>query len=435
MGRLTRCLPAAVLVAFLLVAALPLPALGFSGFGSLSADATYGESMTFRVALPGGAPERLELLLQFAGDDATFVAPVEAQGDSATYVWDASADHVTPNTQITYAWRATDGGAMTLSREGSLLYDDDRPGLDWTSAQLGNATVHWYGGDEAIARRFGELAADGAGRAEALLGHEMTGSVDIFVYDSQEDFFGALGPGAREWTGAATYPAIRTIFMWLGAGPNSYLETAIVHEVTHVVFNDATENPFHEPAKWLNEGLASWAEQQGAGQERSTVSFEASGGGLFSFDAISLAFPISDRGSRLAYAQGATMVDMIVAEHGRDAIAGIASAYRQGASDAEALEAGTGVAAQELYAEYFASFDVSEPQAVEPAPIPPSNVRKAGEAPAAPGSSASAGQQPTPAGSVDGVAPWLAVGSALLVLVTVVAVLVRSGRRGRRGAL
>ncbi len=434
MGRLTRPLLAALFVSSVVAAALPLPALGFSGFGSLSADATYGESMTFRVALPGGPPDRLELLLQFAGDDATFVAPVEAQGDSASYVWDASADHVTPNTRITYAWRATDGGTVTVSRQGTLLYDDDRPGLDWSSAQLGNATVHWYGGDESIARRFGELAADGAGRAEDLLGHEMTGPVDIFVYDSQDDFFGALGPGAREWTGAATYPGIRTIFMWLGAGPSSYLETAIVHEVTHVVFNDATENPFHEPAKWLNEGLATWAEQQGASEERSTVTFEASGGGLFSFDAISLAFPISDRGSRLAYAQGATMVDMIVAGHGRDAIAGIAAAYRQGASDAEALEAGTGVTAEQLVAEYFGSFDVAEPRAVDPAPIPPSNVRKAGDVQAAPGTSTSpTPDEAAPVNSVSGVAPWLAVGGALLVLAAVVAVLVRSGRRGGPG--
>jgi hypothetical protein len=434
-GRLTRCLPAALFVASILLAALPLPALGFSGFGPLSADATYGESMTFRVALPGGPPDRLELLLRFAGDDATFVAPVETQDDSASYVWDASTEHVTPNTQITYAWRATDGDAVTVSRQGSLLYDDDRPGLDWSSAQLGNATVHWYGGDESIARRFGELAADGASRAEQLLGHEMAGPVDIFVYDSQDDFFGALGPGAREWTGAATYPGIRTIFMWLGAGPDSYLETAIVHEVTHVVFNDATQNPFHEPAKWLNEGLATWAEQQGANEERSTVTFEASGGGLVSFDAISLAFPISDRGSRLAYAEGATMVDMIVAEHGRDAVAGIAGAYRQGASDAEALEAGTGVAAEELYAEYFSGFDVAEPQPVEPAPMLPSNVRKPGDASAPPTSATPAPSDASPADAAAGLAPWLAVGSALLVLVAVVAVLVRSGRRRSREPL
>ncbi len=378
MGRLIRLLMGVAVAAGATVAWHPAVALGFTGFGATSADATYGVSMTFRVELEGGPPDRLELLLRMSGDDGLFVAPVQASGDGAQYVWDAADRHLTPNTRVTYAWRATDGGQVQVSPEGSLLYDDDRPGLDWRSTRLGEATVHWYGTAETIARGLGELAADGAANAEALLGHDMRGAVDIFVYDSQEDFFGALGPGAREWTGAATYPALRTIFMSLTSGDQAYRERTLVHEVTHVVFNDATDNPFHEPAKWLNEGLASWAESQSADAERSEVEFEASNDGLFAFEAIAEQFPIGERGARLAYAQSATMVDMIVAEHGRQAIAEIAAAYRDGASDSEALEAGTGQSAEELYAGFYAEFGVEAPQPVPPAPILPSDVRRPG---------------------------------------------------------
>jgi hypothetical protein len=380
--------------------AQPPGALGFTGFGATSAGGTYGVSMTFRVELVGGPPDRLEVLLQFPGDDGLFVAPVEATGSTAEYVWDTADRHVTPNTRVTYSWRATVDGDVQVSSEGTLLYDDDRPGLDWQTARLGEATVHWYGGAEDVARELGELAADGAANAEALLGHEMAGAVDIFVYDSQEDFFGALGPGAREWTGAATYPGLRTIFMSLTAGDQAYRQRTLVHEVTHVVFNDATDNPFHEPAKWLNEGLASWAESQSADQERSEVEFQASNGGLFAFEAIAEQFPIGERGARLAYAQGATMVDMIVAEHGAQAIAAIARSYRDGASDSEALRAGTGQSAEELFGAFYEEFGVEPPQPVEPAPIPPSNVRKPGGAgggpepaqtPASPGDPAARG--------------------------------------------
>ena len=418
MGRLRRTGLVAALLAFQLIAALPGRALGFSGFGSMSADATYGESMTFDVVLNGGSPDGLEVLLRFAGDEGTFVAPVTPTGGRAEYVWDAVESYVTPNTLVTYRWRATDGEEVTLSPELTLLYDDDRPGLDWQSSRLGAATVHWYGGAESQARRFGELSADGAAQAEALLGHDMNAPIDVFVYDSQEDFFGALGPGAREWTGAATYPQIRTIFMWLGAGPTSYLETTIVHEVTHVVFNDATDNPYHEPAKWLNEGLATWSEQQSAADQEATVEFEA-GSGLFAFEAISEQFPIGSRGANLSYAEGATMVDMIISEHGREAMARIAAAYRDGASDAEALEAGTGVSAGDLYAAYYDRYGVEAPQPVEADPILPSNVRKpgdtgTGESPA-PGSSGSGGE-PAPADGGAGLAWALIIGSVAVVL-------------------
>lgn len=432
MGRLRRGVLALAVAGLLATAAWPAGALGFSGFGSATADATYGEELRFSVELEGGAPDRLELLLRFAGDDGVFVAPVEPAGDRAAYVWDAADRHLTPNTRITYAWRATEDDAVTTSPQGTLLYDDDRAGLDWRSAGYGDATVHWYGDAEQAARRFGELAAGGAARAESLLGHEMSGPVDIFVYGTSDAFFGALGPGAREWTGAATYPALRTIFMSLASGGQDYLETTLVHEVTHVVFNDATDNPYHEPPKWLNEGLATWSERQEAAQERSDVEFEASGGGLFAFAAIAEQFPIGERGARLAYAQGATMVDMIIVEHGPEAIARIAAAYRDGASDAEALEAGTGTDAEALYAAFFDEFDVEAPEPVQPAPIPPSNVRLPGGS----GGSVDGGPDATgtpdgesPAPREDAAVPWLAVIAVIVVLAVVVGAALISGRR------
>jgi hypothetical protein len=363
----------AIVLAVLLAA--PGRAFGFTGFGAMRASETYGQQITFSVDLPGGAPATLELLLRF-GDSptSTFVAPVQASGTSATYTWDASTDYLTPNTPITYRWRAASGGGATLSPQGRLVYADNRPGLDWQSATFGVATVHWYGNHAAEAQQFGQLTAGAVSRGEALLGHQLDGPIDIFVYVSQSDFFGALGPGAREWTGAATFPDIRTVFMWLGGGPSSYLQTALVHEVTHVVFHDATTNPYHEPATWFNEGIATWSELQNATSERATVQSEVSNG-LFAFQALTGQFPIGSRGSSLSYAEATTMVDMIISDYGRAAIAKIAAAYRAGATDAEALQAGTGIPAAQLYADYFSSFGAAEPQPVTAATIGPSVVQ------------------------------------------------------------
>ena len=382
MGQLSRGIPVALAMAAALLSMGPAPALGFTGFGTMQADATYGTEMTFTVALSGGAPDRLDLLLQFEGSDATLVAPVEASGRSATYRWDAAARPVTPNTHITYRWRATTAGKASLSPAGTLVYDDDRAGLDWHTARIGAATVHWYGSAEGQARRFGQLTADAASAAEALLGHTLSGPIDIFVYVSRDEFFGALGPDAREWTGAATYPWLRTIFMWLQAGSADYLEKTIVHEVTHVVFRDATDNPFHGPASWFNEGLATWAERGSSDAQHATVAGEAGSGGLLAFDAIVDQFPIGGQAAGLSYAEGATMIQLIIDRYGRAAIAKIAAAWKAGATDAEALQAGTGIPAEELYASYFASFGVEAPQSVSPAPIAASNVDKPPQPPA-----------------------------------------------------
>ncbi|MDQ2933562.1 MAG: peptidase MA family metallohydrolase, partial [Chloroflexota bacterium] len=347
---------------FLSTALLPASAYGFDRFGSQSSDATYGKAITFSIELVGGAPDRLELVMHAGGSQDDVVTTVTPRGSSASYVWDVAADHVTPNTRITYRWRAIDGGKVTIGPEGSVLYDDDRPGLDWRSLSFNATTVHWYGDAEAQARRFGQLSDGAVQRAQTLLGYQLSGPVDIFVYQTRAAFFDALGAGAREWTGAATFPGLRTIFMYLEGTTDAYLERALVHELTHVVFHDATANPYHEPARWLNEGIAVRSETGTAASERSTVEFEAKGGGLFAFESLVDQFPIGQRGSTLAYAEGTTMIDDIIDQHGPEAIARIAAAYRGGASDAEALQAGTGIAAGKLYDDFYAAFGVQPPQ-------------------------------------------------------------------------
>ena len=432
-----RALP---LVALVLCAAVAMPpaTAAFSGFGSITADAAYGQQMRFTVELPGGPPDRLELLLRFAGSDATIVAPVQPGASSAEYIWDTADRPITPNTAVAYRWRATEGGVVTLSPEKSLLYDDDRPGLDWHSARIGDATVHWYGGAESQARHFGQVTANAAAAAETLLGHDLVAPVDIFVYASRDDFFGALGPGAREWTGAAAFPELRTVFMWLGAGSAAYLDTTMTHEVTHVVFQDATVNPFHEPAKWFNEGVAVWSERQSASGHEGSVQSAANAGALLAFDGIAESFPIGAEAARLSYDEGATMVQMIIDTYGRDAIAAIAAAWRKGAGDAEALEAGTGVTAEQLYDAYFASFGAEAPPAIEPAPILPSNVDKppqpaasAAEEPVASVAPSPSAEQPPESGPAPG---WILAAVVVVGLVVGVGAALLVRRRRTSGA-
>ena len=413
MGSVARRTLLAVVVLAAIVA-FPTAAVGFSGFGSMTASATFGGQMRFSVELPGGPPDRLELLLRFASSpDSTVVAPVDPGPSGAEYIWDTADRPLTPNTSIAYRWRATNAHAVTLSPEKNILYDDDRPGLDWHTAKIGLATVHWYGGAEAQARHFGAISAGAAAAAATLLGHDLAGPIDIFVYATRGDFFGVLGPGAREWTGAATFPSLRTIFMWLGGGSSAYLETTMTHEVTHVVFLDATANPFHEPAKWFNEGLAVWSERQTASGHEGSVRSAAGSGSLLAFAGLTESFPIGDQAARLAYDEGATMVQMIVDTYGRDAIATIAAAWREGAGDDEALEAGTGVSVDKLYDAYFASFGAEPPTAIQPALIPPSNVDKPPQPAAstdgipAPSASASASPAEQPSGSSGDAAGWI----------------------------
>ncbi|MDP9134573.1 MAG: hypothetical protein M3N56_07065, partial [Actinomycetota bacterium] len=105
MGRLIRGAAAgiAAIAVGLIVAG---EAAAFDGFGEATADSTYDVEIRFEVELTGADPDRLELLLSTPGGEGSFVIPVEPKGDLATYEWDTSVEYVTPNTPVTYQWRA-----------------------------------------------------------------------------------------------------------------------------------------------------------------------------------------------------------------------------------------------------------------------------------------------------------------------------------------
>jgi hypothetical protein len=397
------------------------------GFTALQADATFGEDMTFSATWSGSDPDFVELLLGFGGDDR-LVVPVELNGGQLAYRRDMTSDYIPPNSTVAYQWRAVTGSEVALSAERTLVYDDDRPQFDWDQARVGSATVHWYGPNEAVAREFGDLAGDAADAAGDLLGRPLADPIDIFVYDEREDFLGAVGPAAREWVGAATYPDIRTVFMWLGAGSESYLRTTVAHEVTHVVFHDASGNPFHAPATWLNEGTATWAEFGNADTEEDLVRMEAgSPDGLMAFEALTDQFPIDTRGASLAYAQGATMVAHIIDQYGSDAMDRIMDAYRDGATDDDAIEAGTDTPFSTIRLDYFSAYGVEEPSPIEPQPLAGSDVAL----PPQPDGGVvgpSAAPEPSLDGSSQDLAWWLIIG-LVIVGVVFVAVVVWRGRR------
>jgi hypothetical protein len=132
------------------------------------------------------------------------------------------------------------------------------------------------------------------------------------------------------------------------------------------------------------------------------------------FEALTDQFPIDTRGATLAYAQGATMVDHLLGEYGSDALAEIMDAYRSGATDDEAIAAGTGTAFDEIRADYFASFGVSEPEPVEAQPLGRSDVPLPPQPGGVPGASDGPEPQPwPPAGSQD-VAWWIIIGLVII---------------------
>ncbi len=180
--------------------------------------------------------------------------------------------HVYPNTTFQARWRITDSdGTQELGPSVSLTYADTR--FNWKTKTGPIVRVHWYNGDDAFGARALAIGEKGIANAAALFGVTETEPVDFFIYDSTAPFYDALGPGTRENVGGEANTQIRTLFALITPDEinASWVGTVIPHELTHLVFNTATENPFHSPPRWLNEGLAVYLSEGYTAAWRSTV--------------------------------------------------------------------------------------------------------------------------------------------------------------------
>ena len=119
--------------------------------------------------------------------------------------------------------------------------------------------VHWYEGDQAFgAAGAADRRRRRSPRRRQLLGVTETEPIDFFIYADQDQFYDALGPATRENVGGEAHADIRTMFALITPGEidDRWVEVVVPHELTHLVFDTATDNPYHEPPHWLNEGLA-----------------------------------------------------------------------------------------------------------------------------------------------------------------------------------
>lgn len=382
-------------------------------FGKPTIDGAFGEGieLTQPVTLDT-TPSRVEILI--ATGDAQGPLVVEAPPPTATgavtlrYRLDVGTDgHILPNTPVRGRWRLTydEGGGTTRSVTGpevATVYDDDR--FDWKTVRGDIVRVHWYEGGQAFgerALRIGEAAVKETG---ALLGVTEEDPIDFFIYADNAAFYDALGPGTRENVGGQANAEIRTLFALIAPGSidDPWVGTVVPHELVHLVFDTAVENPYHFPPRWLNEGLAVYLSQGYDSQDRRMVESAASQGNLVPLDGLSGQFPTTADRFFLAYAESVSAVDYLIRTYGQETLVGLIGSYADGLTDDEAFQAALGTDVAGFSTAWLVDLDAvvpvrHGPQDAPAGPEPPDWA----SGPAAPSANGSAGAPAAPAGTLE----------------------------------
>jgi hypothetical protein len=417
-------------------------------FGTPTAESTLGEPITFHTTFTTSeqAPPRVELLVRLPDQTALTVLPAQVSGGPGELTATAVLEgHQAPNTTLIYQFRARGVGPTALGPEAQVTVLDDR--FEWRTLEGEVVRLHWYEGSEAFAQRALQIGEEAVRNARDLLGVTDFAPVDFFIYGSEVDFRGALGPGTRENVAGQAHSNIRTMFGLLEPHEidSDWVDILVAHELTHLVFDAATDNPLHLPPRWLNEGVAVYLSEGNSASRREPVDRARREDSLIPLDGLGGLFPTTFDEFLLAYGESVSAVDYFVRTHGEEKLWQLVRSYAAGVSDDEAFIAATGADLAAFNADWMDSLGTEVPLPFGPQPGPTGPVPagwNVGPAPTLrPGEPTPAAPRPTatPAGAPSSPADdegrlvvlvlFVVVGAALAVLLIVLLAMRQTARR------
>ena len=433
---------AAALVVVLVqgLAAAPAVLAADPTFGSLSASSTFGTAVTFQqqATLPSGVV-RVEALVREGTQGRTFLSPITDPGSGSVtlrYAYATPAGATPPNTRLTLGFRVTLADNRVVdSPTSTYLYSDDR--FTWNTLSGKLVRVHWYEGDQAFGKRALDIGERAVEKAEALLGVTETEPIDFFIYPDRDTFYSVIGAGLQENVGGLALQSIRTLFANIGPSgvADPWVGIVVPHELTHIVFGTATQNPYHEPLHWLNEGLAVYLSEGYDAATKANVRNAADRGDLMPLSAIVGQFPSPPDRFSLAYDEAVSAIDYLVRTYGQDALVKLIRTYADGVSDDAAFTTALGVDTAGFEAGWLKDLGVDTPVPYGPKPAPSGPVPPgwAAGAPAATGGPVATTRPASPGntGDVSGPLLWLGIVGLAFVIVAGILLAVRALSRGR----
>jgi hypothetical protein len=337
-------------------------------FGTPSFKSTFGKSVVFTQPYNGSGITQTEIAIELPGDIGPSLTGLQNQGQTQlSYTLDTSSGGLAPFQPLTAHFQvAFTDGTVQAGPDIHLTYADDR--YRWKSASGKLVTIHWIQGTDAFGQQLLAYAEQGFPKSAAFLGITETKRADFYIYDTQNAFQSALG--VSETIGGQAETQFRVCYAQVGPSDLAYGSTVVPHELTHIVFSDITDNPYHSPPRWLNEGLAVYLSEGYGSDNRQLVSRAAKSGTLVPLAALAGYFALDSARIFLSYAEAASAVDYMVRKYGKVAVQKLVASYVTGTTDDEAFTAALGVDTAALDKAWLADNGVTASQTFGPQPAP-----------------------------------------------------------------
>ncbi len=342
---------------------------------------------------------------------------------AAKFVVDQTAIYFPPGTAMEYWWKFTDANGETLKTDHQMYeYMDNRH--DFQSLSNERVTVYWYQGGDSFGQALFSQANTALDRLENTIGVKVENQVKIFIYGSHQDLLDAIAVGAQEWTGGQAFTDFGVVVIGVSPGNLDWGLKATTHELTHLVIHQATDNPYGDMPRWLDEGLAVYNEDPDKLDSQFQHSFDAAvkSNALMTLQTLSSSFPADSEQANLAYGESGAAVKFIIDTYGGDAMKKLLDIFSEGELYDKALQQALGVNTHGLDNAWRASLGVpalpdfapaqpqNQPVAVDATPVPTVAAQQAQPTPTAPPQPSKSNRLPC----VSGVLPLAILGMVLV---------------------
>ena len=341
-----RAVILALALCFLLVTFYPLPVRAASGL-KITGNSTKIEFPTMlQFNLSARSDARItDVRLHYTVDRTSFarvtseifVAVVPDTIVGVNWTWDMrQTGGLPPGTALEYWWTVTDAQGEKISSDRvKVIFDDSRH--TWQDLTEGKVTLYWYGSGLPVVKDIMSAAQQALTRLLNDTGAELKKPVKIYLYPSTADLQGAM-IFPQEWTGGVTFTGFGIIAIGLQPFDTDWNKRAVAHELTHLVIEQVTYNPYNDLPTWLDEGLAMYTEgpleSTFANQLRSAVL----GNELISVPSLSSPFSAYADKATLAYAQSQSVVEFLIKNYGQAKMYELLATFHEGSSYDNALK-------------------------------------------------------------------------------------------------
>lgn len=273
-----------------------------------------------------------------------------------------------PGTVFRTWWQLTlqDGTVQRTPVETFEYTDDNHP---WQPIASERVVLYYYGKARPLAEELLGHAEEAIARLQEQIGVSIQQQARIYVYNNARDMEAALS------TRSETYDS-RVVTLGVAVGEDTLLllgdhrdvRQTLAHELSHIIVGLATDNPYADLPRWLDEGLAMYAEGELPLDNRRALERAIQRDALPSIRSLS---SYTSRASEvdLFYGAAYSVVEFMLCEYGRDKMSALLAVFAEGSRQEDALQRVYGLSLNELDAQWRSSLGLG-PRGAAPQTAP-----------------------------------------------------------------